>query len=233
MFSIIVPGFNEEDILKENVSRIYEAAKSIGEFELIIVEESTDATPEIAASLAKKYPEVRHVHSDVRLGKGGGIEKGVSYALGEKIIFMDVDLSTDLEALPRLVSNLDSFDVAVGSRFHEKSSVKRPGYRVFLSFCLAKMVGTLLGIPVSDTQCGFKGFKKKAIAEAIPYIREKGWFWDVELLYYLGKLGYTITTIPVVWEEKRKASYAIPTNIFYHLKNIFRFYFTRKKVTKK
>ncbi|MFH1788575.1 MAG: glycosyltransferase [Candidatus Altiarchaeota archaeon] len=229
MFSIIIPGFNEEDVLEENVSRIYGAAKSIGDFELIIVEESTDSTPAIAAKLAVEYPGIRHIHSDVRLGKGGGIERGVEMARGDKIVFMDVDLSTDLTALPLLVSALDSFDVAVGSRFHKDSRVKRPAYRVFLSFCLARIVGTILGIPVSDTQCGFKGFRKKAIKEAIPYVEEKGWFWDVELLYYLKRLGYSITTVPVTWEEKRKASYAIPANILYHLKNIVRFYFTRKK----
>ncbi len=222
MLSIIIPAYNEENVLKDNILSILKAAGKNGEYELIIVEESSDRTPEIASQLAGEHPEIRHIHSEVRLGKGGGIEVGVKEARGEKIVFMDVDLSTDLSSLPELVSSLDSFDVVVGSRFHPRSRVKRLLHRKILSYCLAKLVSILFGFPVSDTQCGFKGFRRDAIRDVIPHIKEKGWFWDVEMLYYASRLGYTLSSVPVVWEEKRKASYSLVPNILYHTKNIIR-----------
>jgi hypothetical protein len=98
-----------------------------------------------------------------------------------------------------------------------------------LSYCLGKVVSLLFSLPVSDTQCGFKGFRRDAILHIIPHIREKGWFWDVEMLYYSRKLGYSTSPVPVVWEEKRRASYSLTPNIIYHTRNIIRLLLTQPK----
>ena len=97
MISIIIPAYNEERILKKNISIIL---KRIGpilheNYEIIIVEEGSDNTSRIAEDLARNR-KIRHIHSKERLGKGGAIEKGIVHSRGDKIMFMDIlrDLST-------------------------------------------------------------------------------------------------------------------------------------------
>lgn len=233
MFSIVVPARNEEKILGETVFHIREEAGKIGEFEIIIVEESSDKTPEIASSLARKYPEIKHVHNLVRLGKGGAIERGVLESKGDKIVFMDADLSTELSALPSIISGLDSFDVVVGSRFHPQSVVRRPFYRIFLGYTLALLARLLVGVQVKDTQCGFKGFRRDVITTVMTFVKNKEWFWDIEMLYYANKFGYRIHETPVVWTECRKNEYRLIQNIFSQFNNLIKLFLRENVVSKK
>ena len=230
LFSVIVPAYNEETTLEANIKAILDVVRPLGDFEVIIVDESTDSTPEIAAQLSSQNTEVVHVQNIKRLGKGGAIEKGIQKTRGEKIIFIDADLETGLDEFAQMFRALDSHDIVIGSRFHPDSVVKRPAYRKLLSKCLGLILRILFGIPLIDTQCGFKGFRRDVILEILPTVDEKGWFWDVQLLYYARKLGYCIHTIPVHWQHKRESSYDVPANTFYHLKSILSFFLRTRRL---
>src|SRR3989338_9307395 len=130
MISVIVPAYNEERLVRKNTILIRKEMESIkktfGEnYEIIIVEESSDKTPEICNILAKKYKEIIHIHSDKRLGKGGAIEKGILVSKGEKIIFMDVDLSTPLDITNDVVERMGNYDIVVASRYNPSAKVTR------------------------------------------------------------------------------------------------------------
>ena len=122
MISVILPVYNEEGYVGRNTPLILRELKKIDKScEIIIVEESSDNTPAIAENLAKNYKSIRHCHFDKRLGKGKAIENGIKISCGDKIIFMDIDLSVDLSALSTLIKMLDTYDVVIGSRYHRKS----------------------------------------------------------------------------------------------------------------
>jgi len=203
MFSVIVPSYNEEEYIEKNLMKIIEELEKIGDYELIVVEESTDNTPNIIENLVKKHPKLKHLHFDKRLGKGRAIEKGIEAAKGEYIIFMDADLSTDLSALTILTKELQYNDIVVGSRYHRDSKLNRMLVRLFLGKTYSLMVSILLRMRnISDMQCGFKGFRKYCAEKIMPIIRNKGFFWDTEFLFYANRYGYRIKEIPITWTEK-------------------------------
>ncbi len=225
MISIILPVYNAGELLKNNmpdiIKKMNEIKKNTREnYEIIIIEESTDNTPIIAKRFTK-IKNIRHIHNDKRLGKGGAIERGILSSRGDKIIFMDIDLSTDLSSLPRLIEGLYEYDIVVGSRFHPSSIVKRPFYRRFLGFGLVLLTKSLFKIPVRDTQCGFKAFRKKSIKKIIKFVRDKEWFWDVEILYYAKKYHYKIHEIPINWRHNSQINYNVFHHVFLHFKNTF------------
>lgn len=225
MLSFIVPSYNEEAHIRQALMKIMAELDRLGQYELIVVEESTDRTPQIVAELAKKHQQIKHLHFSERMGKGGAIEKAIGAAAGDHIIFTDADLSTGLEAVPVIARSLKYYDVVVGSRYNPLSRSNRSLLRLLLSRTYAMCVSALLGMNrPSDLQCGMKGFRKKAAVEIIGHVRSKGFFWDTEFIFYANKLGYTIKEIPVVWVEKkvRGSGSGKLKNIFYMAKSLMK-----------
>ena len=222
MISIILPAYNEEEFMKRNTAQIMKRMNKIGErYEIIIIEESTDKTPEIASGLGKRYKTVRHFHFGRRLGKGRAIEKGIIKSRSEKIVFMDIDLAVDLSAMGAMLDALENYDVVVGSRYHPRSKTRRTLLRLFLGRGYALLSSIILGINLRDFQCGFKGFSRNAGKEIIKYTKISGVFWDTEFVYFAKKLGYKIEEIPVIWEERKARSTKIGIKtIFYMGKNL-------------
>lgn len=222
MISIILPVYNEEELIRQNTLRIIrEMKKRKKSYEIIIIEESSDRTPEIVDEMGKKYKIVRHFHFGRRLGKGRAVEYGIKKARGNWIIFMDIDLAVDLSALDTMISALEKYDVVVGSRYHRESKTRRTLLRLFLGRIYAVLSRRVLGLNVSDFQCGFKGFRNAAGKAVIKGTRTAGVFWDTEFLYQAKSKGYTICEIPVAWEEKKGRSTKIGIKtIFYMWSNL-------------
>jgi glycosyltransferase AglD len=216
MISLLIPAYNEEVHIYGNTEKIIKIMSALKEsYEVLIVEESRDRTPEISEQLARKYKVVRHFHFDRRLGKGGAIEFGIKHARGDKIIFMDIDLATDLSALPGLIENLNGNDIVVGSRYHPKSRISRTPFRIFLGRTYAAVLRVLFLFNMRDYQCGFKGMKKSVGMKIAGYTRNKGLFWDTEFLFIAHKFGYRIMEIPVRWEEKKGRSAKISMKLIF------------------
>ena len=216
MISIILPVYNEEDYIKSNTIKIMKEVEKLGnKYEILIVEESTDKTPQIASELSKKYKAIRHFHSSKRLGKGRAIEYGIKKARGSKIVFMDIDISVDLSSLRPLLDKLDYYDVVVGSRYHPQSRTKRTLLRLILGRGYSILPRRILGINASDFQCGFKGFRKASARNSIKYTTSTGVFWDTEILFIAKNLGYKIGEIPINWVEKKTRSTQISVKTIY------------------
>lgn len=227
MFSVIIPSYNEEDYIEENLLKITGALERTGAgYELVVIEESSDRTPEIVERLSAKYSKLKHLHFNSRLGKGRAVEKGIEVSKGEYVIFMDADLSTDLSSLPLLMRELEKNDIVVGSRYHKNSRTKRMFVRLFLGRSYSMLVSLLLGLRISDAQCGFKGFRKSCAVKIIPMVRNKGFFWDTEFLFYAKKLGYKMKEIPITWTEKtvRGSGSGKIKNIIYMGKSLLRLF---------
>src|SRR3972149_6819016 len=207
MISVILPAYNEEDYIEGNVSRIIREMERITkEYEVIVVEESSDKTPEIIQRLKKKYRKIRHFNFNRRLGKGKPLEYGIKVARGKSVIFMDIALATDLSALRLMVDELKHNDIVIGSRYHPQSRTDRTALRVFLGRSYALLLRVMFLSPLRDHQCGFKGFRKDAGLKIIQHTASAGTFWDTEFLFFARKCGFKIKEIPVVWNETRGRS---------------------------
>jgi glycosyltransferase involved in cell wall biosynthesis len=205
--SVVFPAYNEVDYLEPAVEKTAQALTEFTRsFELIIAEDgSTDGTAERSAELAKEYPFVRHIHGEKRLGRGTALSNAFRQSSGRILVYMDVDLATNIEQLKSLVKAVEEekFDFAVGSRLLAESKVERSRTRQISSKSYNFLVRAMLGSKLKDHQCGFKAFKREALMPLLDEVAARHWFWDTELLVRAARKGYAIKEIPVEWKSPR------------------------------
>jgi glycosyltransferase involved in cell wall biosynthesis len=206
--SIVFPAYNEADALEAAVEKVTEALSEFARsYEIIIAEDgSTDGTDKLAAALAEKYPFVKHIHREKRLGRGTALKNAFKQSSGEVLVYMDLDLATDLKYLKALVGAVESegYDFATGSRMLPESNVERSGTRHIASKTFNFMVRALLGSKVKDHQCGFKAFRREPLMQVLDEVGAGHWFWDTEILVRAYLRGYKIKEIPVSWRGGRE-----------------------------
>ena len=163
---------------------------------------SSDGTWAIAARLAGHLPGV----SAVRLGapgRGRALRAIWLVSDCDVLAYMDVDLSTDLNALLPLVAPLLSghSDVAIGTRLARGARVVRGPRRELISRGYNLLLHAALGTGFSDAQCGFKAIRRECAAELLPRTQDSAWFFDTELLVLAERAGLRIHEVPVDWTE--------------------------------
>ncbi len=204
--SLILPAYNEAGDLERAVRAALDELRTItSSFEVIVAEDgSTDGTAEIAERLAGEHPEVLHLHSAERLGRGGALTRAFKEARGGIIAFMDVDLATDIHRLGELIGAIRcGADIAIGSRLLPDSRVKRSARRSFASQAYNTLIRVLFNTPVHDHQCGFKAFNRASLLDFIDEVEDRHWFWDTEVLIRGARRGLRVVEIPVDWSEAR------------------------------
>ena len=206
MISFILPVYNEADKLERNVNKLKHFLDSLGiDYEIIIAEDgSTDGSDRIAERLARDR-RIIHIHSDKKLGKGGSLKNASSYVRGEYVIYMDADLATDLKHVKDVIKFLKEYDVVIGSRYLKRSKISRTLKRFLLSKIYHFFVRLFFpSLGLTDTECGFKGFKKEVFVNLNRKVRNSGWSWDLEFLVKSRKMGLKIKEIPVCWREGKE-----------------------------
>ena len=199
----MVPVRNEERDLAPSVRRLVGYLRESFPFSATVTvadNGSTDATWAIATRLARELPEVRAVHME-QAGRGRALRAIWSQSEAEVLAYMDVDLSTDLNALLPLVAPLLSghSDVAIGTRLARGSRVIRGPKRELISRGYNLLLRTLMGARFSDAQCGFKAIRRDQAQALLPLTQDTGWFFDTELLVLAERAGLRIHEIPVDW----------------------------------
>jgi len=202
---IVVPVRNEEHDLAPSVRRLAGYLREGFPFSARITiadNGSTDATWAIATQLARELPEVRAIHMELP-GRGRALRAIWSQSDAEVLAYMDVDLSTDLNALLPLVAPLLSghSDLAIGTRLARGSRVIRGPKRELISRGYNMLLRTMMGARFSDAQCGFKAIRRDQARALLPLTQDTGWFFDTELLVLAERAGLRIHEIPVDWVD--------------------------------
>ena len=163
---------------------------------------STDGTWAIACRLADELPGVRALHLDAK-GRGRALQAAWGASDAAVLAYMDVDLSTDLSALPPLVAPLVSghAHLAIGTRLARTARVVRGPRRELISRCYNVLLRGTLGARFSDAQCGFKAIRADAARLLLPLVADTQWFFDTELLVLAEKAGLRIDEVPVDWVD--------------------------------
>ena len=224
---LVLPVYNEEQILAQSVARVLEWTAEHPEHEWRIVvadNASTDRTLEIAREL-----EARHTDRLVALHipvKGRGIALRVAWltSAADVMAYMDVDLSTDIAHLSELVGPIAAgeVDLAYGTRLHPDAQTERSLRREFTSRAYVWMLRHLGRLRVSDAQCGFKAIGREASRALLPLVRDTGWFFDSELLLLAQENGYRMREVPVRWREDRDSRVAIVRTAIEDLRGLWR-----------
>ncbi len=228
---IVLPVYNEEKELKENVLKLRNFLVGLPQFEFeiqIVDNASTDQTEEIGRGLAGQYPEVSFLRIEEK-GRGRAVKKAWSEANADAFVYMDIDLSTDLKHLPAILASFDKgFDMAIGSRLLSSSKVVgRTVKREIMSRTYNLLIKTFFGVRFSDAQCGFKAVSRKVVEELLPKILDNEWFFDSELLIVGEKMGFKIYEEPVVWTDNPGSTVRVLKTVTGDLKGLLRLFLTR------
>ena len=202
---IVVPVRNEEHDLAPSIRLLVGYLRGGFPFTARVTiadNGSTDRTWAIADRLARELPEVRAVRLE-QPGRGRALRAIWSQSDAEVLAYMDVDLSTDLNALLPLVAPLVSghSDLAIGTRLARGSRVIRGPKRELISRCYNALLHACLGARFSDAQCGFKAIRREQAQALLPLTQDTGWFFDTELLVLAERAGLRIHEVPVDWVD--------------------------------
>jgi hypothetical protein len=206
LVSLFIPAYNEEKIIKENVTEVMGYIKNLPwDFEVFIVDDSSsDGTPAFAKELEKKNPNITYLRYENGPSRRENLAESFKKANGEVVMFMDMDLSTDLSYINDLIMAIEEgFDISTGSRY-KGIAPKRKLHRKIISIIYNSFMKYYFGSVVCDHQCGFKAFRKDKLVELIDemdydskFIR--GWYWDAELLIRAQRKRLPIKEFPVKW----------------------------------
>ncbi len=204
VLDVVIPVYNEEDALVGSVETVLDHLRTLPFDHRVTIADnaSTDATSLLAHQLAHRYPEVSVV-SLTEKGRGRALKQAWSRSDAEVLVYMDVDLSTDLNALLPLVAPLLSghSDLAIGSRLARSSRTVRGPKREVISRAYNVLLRRTLRARFSDAQCGFKAIRRDVAAELLPLIEDDEWFFDTELLVVAERAGLRIHEVPVDWVD--------------------------------
>lgn len=209
--SIIIPNYNETANLEagalNKVTNFLNQANFT--YEVIISDDgSTDNSIEYLTQFVKDHPNLRLLKNP-HMGKAGAIKSGIENATGEYILFTDMDQSTPLSEVEKLIPWFKNYKAVIGSRGKKRqaSLFRQIAAIIFLTFRK-----TLLLSQITDTQCGFKAFEANLLKSTFPKLSNfnkvevaRGWkvsAFDVELLFLIEKQGEKIKEINVNWRDE-------------------------------
>lgn len=215
--SIVIPNFNEKENLDRGVlDQVYSYLEKVGyNYEVLISDDgSSDGSTDMAEKYARSHSSFR-VLRNPHGGKAKAVWAGIKAAKGEIVLFTDMDQSTPLKEVEKILPWFDKgYTVVFGSR--GKARANFPWYRQITSWGFRFVRGLFLLRDVIDTQCGFKAFKTSVAKELFPKLSvltdqktSKGWSvsaFDVELLFLAEKYGQKLKEVDVDWKDEDVAT---------------------------
>ena len=224
---VVIPVYNEERALPGSVARTLAFLDAHPEhtWRIVIADNaSVDRTREVAQGLEAQYAgRVIYQHIPVK-GRGIALRTVWLTSDADVSMYMDVDLSTDLEHIPALVDPIAAgeVDLSYGSRLAKGSRTNRGFKREFISRSYVFILNTVARLRVTDAQCGFKAISREAARALVPLVRDNAWFFDSELLLVAQENGYRLREVPVHWEEDTDTRVKIVGTAIEDLKGIWR-----------
>ncbi len=200
LLSVVIPAYNETARIVPTIASIASHLVERGlSFEIIVSDDgSTDGTPDRCRELELRNLIV--LDPGFNRGKGAAVRDGVRAANGELILFTDADLSTPVEEIDRFISEILDADIVIGSRAMAGSDEgDKPFVRRLMSRLCRTTTARILGLDITDSQCGFKLFRRDAAHRVFALQRIDGFSFDAELLYLASREGLRVTEVPVRW----------------------------------
>ena len=213
-YSIVIPAFNEQARIGATLDRVMECIHTRGwAAEVLVVDDgSRDATGAIVTRMMREHPSLRLIENPENRGKGYSVRNGILQSRGAIVMFTDADLSAPIEEAERLFAAIaNGADVAIGSRWLDRSrqTLQQPLYRRFFGRCFNWLTRLVMNLPLADTQCGFKAFRREAAQTIFIRQRIERWGFDPEILYIALRLGMRVKEVAVTWghDDRSRISY--------------------------
>ncbi len=216
--SIVIPCYNEEENVNVMLSALqkFEKYHKGSFFEVLIVDDaSKDNTvakcEDTFANAFKESTIIRIIKNEENKGKGGVIQQGVELAQGDFILTLDADMSSapiELNKWLRLMPNkiFNNEEILIADREHKDSDTEGKGFRRIAGLVFNFIIQFFTGLPLLDTQCGFKLYPKEIGKKLFSELKDIGWAHDVELLYNAKMQNIPIQPMPVKWVHNESTS---------------------------
>ena len=210
MISIVIPCFNEEKVISQNIQKIYnffEDKKYV--FEIVVINNaSTDNTLKVLIETDKNY-KIKILNED-RKGKGNAIKLGLLNSKYNNILILDADLSTDINELKDEWLKLKN-SLLIGSRALGEE-IDTPKIRRLSGLFLNKIIRLFFDIQFRDTQCGFKFIAYENISSLANDLSIEGFMYDLDLITLCKKLRIDIKEIPIKYIFNKNSSVSLITD---------------------
>jgi glycosyltransferase involved in cell wall biosynthesis len=195
--SIILPVFNEVTHLEEEVRRIRKSMDNAGlDYEILIVDDgSTDGSGDLAGSLEG----VRVIRFTTNRGAGSARKYGTMAAVGEIVVWTDVDMTYPNDEIPELVAAIEGYDQVVGARRTEEGTVKmlrRPA-----KWLIRRLASYLSRTKIPDLNSGFRAFRKD-VADQFLYLLPRGFSCVTTITMAFLSNGYSVNYVPIEYKPR-------------------------------
>jgi len=186
----VIPAFNEEKY-------IYDVAKIAKEFvDVVVVVDDGSIDKTFRRAIDSGAVVLRH---EENMGKGAALRTGFKYALehgADIVVTLDGDMQHDPLEIPKFLEKIreEDADIVVGSRFLEK--VKgMPIQRRLSNFITTKVLNKVFKVPVTDSQSGFRAFKRKVLEKVT--FKDNRYGAETEILIEAKRKGFNIVEVPI------------------------------------
>ncbi len=197
--SVVIACYQEEGHLHESVRELVATLDASGvSYELVFLDDcSRDNTAAIVRELVAKLPQARAVYHAQNVGRGGTVSEGFRLARGRIVGFLDIDLEVHCRHIPRMLAAINAgADGATAYREYSVGVSWNGFVRHVLSQGYRWVVGLFLRLPYRDTETGFKFFVRERVLPVLDETRDRGWFWDTEIMVLAHRAGLRITEVP-------------------------------------
>ncbi len=227
--SILIPAHNEEKRMETCLIRLTDFLKQTHPYSEIVISEdgSKDRTVKIVNEFKQKNSEIQIIllHATERLGKGGGLKRGIEVCNGQFTVFTDTDLPVPLETITRAVELLKGgADVVAGSRVMKGSKRDEPLKRRILSRGFHYLALISLGMGW-DSQCGFKAVRTSVGRDLFSQMANPGFAYDVDFLIQAKRKGVNVVEMPVEWHYNTDSSMRLSKDIFGMFRELVHIFF--------
>ncbi len=208
--SVVLPCYNERVVIDESTAEIVRTLESTRlNWEIIFVDDvSKDDTVARAERLCAADSRLRLIRHTRNTGRGRTATDGLRAARGKVIGFLDIDLEVPARyILPAVEAIRTGADVVCAWRIYLPNLSLL--HREILSKGYGKLVRSQLGLPLRDTEAGFKFFDRARILPILDQSRNPGWFWDTEVMARAYFAGLRIVELPAVFVKRNE----VPTTV--------------------
>ena len=203
MISVVVPAYNEEEVIARFLEVCIRDIKRDVPVEIIIVNDgSVDATPRIVREFAEKYPFIRLVNHQVNRGLGKALETGFAAAKGDIVVTMDSDLTHPPAMIKELVAGLKDADICIASRYVKGGGMEDvPFWRVLVSRVANLVFDLIFWTNIQDLSSGFKAYRAAHIKKV--KINASGFECQMEIMLYFIKHHLRHREVPLMLKNRQ------------------------------
>lgn len=201
-YSIVIPVYNEEDVIDQTVGELRKVLREAGvSYEIILVDDgSTDGTKIKLKGFESRFPgEIRTLTHAYNRGNGAAVRTGIESARGEIVACMDADGQHDPRDLPKLLLAAPECDMVVGARTRDYPG---PWHRNLINRFYNAFASWVTQFPIEDLTSGFRLFRRKAI---LPYLNlfPLRFSYPTTSTLALIKAGHPIRYVPIQGRVRR------------------------------